>query len=157
MKRISILGIWIGGMVDIAASNIVSIPLLVIAMFRLGRQPGVSRDAIKAQLLSTLHSDPKLHLIGIALGLCCTILGGYVAARIAKKNELLNGTLASLLGLIVGFFSSSAAVPLREKIALQILAVLCAFFGGWLRLTQKRRGERRFAEHVATQTRFDSL
>jgi len=51
----------------------------------------------------------------IILGALCSVLAGYVSARIAKHDEVLNGALSSILCVVGGLYSvlsGSAALHL---------------------------------------------
>jgi hypothetical protein len=69
-------------------------------------------------------------------------LGGYISARIAKHDEILNGALAAWLcvgsgiyGMITQFSSGSR----WEHLAALIFSPLLAALGGYLRLRQKAK------------------
>jgi fructose-specific phosphotransferase system IIC component len=65
-----------------------------------------------------LHANPILYASQLFIGLARSILGGYVAARIAGREELLNGTLSSWLcisfdpSVEIGAFIASPAAGL---------------------------------------------
>ena len=45
----------------------------------------------------------------ILIGLFCSVFGGYLAGRLAKHEELVNGLLASFLCVGIAVYSSIAA------------------------------------------------
>lgn len=47
-----------------------------------------SSEAVSA----AIHANVPLYSARLIVGLLCSILGGYVAAAIAKRHERLNGT-----------------------------------------------------------------
>ena len=55
--------------------------------YRLGDWPN--------EVTAVVHQHAPLYCANLLLGLIASGLGGYVAARIAKRNELLNAALSS--------------------------------------------------------------
>lgn len=49
------------------------------------------------QIVNAIGKSPVLFGINTMIGLVCSILGGYVAARVAKQNEVENAIAASLV------------------------------------------------------------
>lgn len=106
MKHVSVAGVLVGGIVDIVATNIAAIPIVIIAIARVGSN--TPREQLTAALASTLRSDPLLFIAAFVVGSACSILGGYVAARIAKRAEVLNGVLSAWLCVGIGVYSVAA-------------------------------------------------
>jgi hypothetical protein len=135
--RVSIAGVVIGGITDLVSSSILGIPLVIYVMvkFDLLHAPGGP-----AAITSAIHSTGWLHGLELTIGLVCSVLGGYVAARIAKHDELLNGILSSFLCTAIGVYSISAGKDSQSKqveILLLAASPLCALLGGYLRQAQK--------------------
>ena len=133
--RLSIKGILIGGITDIVSSVIAGIPFAVFTAISLHQ-----RNVPPEQWQSSMANGLGTHLDEI-VGLLCSMLGGYVAARIAKHDELLNGTLSSLLCLALGAFmllSGKDHQPLWIQLGSFIAAPAFACFGGYLCLRSKR-------------------
>jgi len=64
-----------------------------------------------------------------------------VAARLAKHDELLNGTLSSILCVALGVFTISAgrsSDPLLVQVVLFSASPALGFVGAWLWIMQKR-------------------
>jgi hypothetical protein len=138
MKRVSIAGVVIGGITDVVSSVVLAIPVVIYAMvkFDLLHAPRGS-----AAITSSIHANPWLYGLQLTIGLICSALGGYVAAWIAKHDELLNGLLSSFLCTAIGLYSvsvgkDSQSVPVQ--IFLLTAAPLFALLGGYLRHTHKR-------------------
>src|SRR5882757_3764325 len=96
MNKISIRGVLLGAFADIALTNVLAVPLVLytIAHFGLTKLPPVQAQAA---VIAAIHSQAVLTTIEMAIGLGCAAIGGYVAAWLAKHDELLNGVLASFL------------------------------------------------------------
>jgi len=138
--RVSILGVVTGGIADVVLSSLLTIPVViyVIVKYNLLHSPNGS-----AAIASSIHSSPLLYGLQLTIGLGCSVLGGYVAAWIARHDEPLNGLLSSFLCVAIGVysvFSSKDSQPLLVQIILLAAAPGFAFLGGYLRQSQKRMG-----------------
>ena len=136
--RVSILGIVIGAIVDVVASGLLGIPLVIYVMVKydlLHAPPG------SAAIASSIHANGWLYGVQLAIGLSCSVLGGYIAASIAKHDELLNGLLSSFLCTAIGvyfIFLGKASESVLIQILLLIASPAFAFLGGYLRQRQKQ-------------------
>ena len=43
-------------------------------------------------------------LLNLIMGLGCTVLGGYVAGRVAKREEIRHGVVVAVMSLLLGLF-----------------------------------------------------
>ena len=140
MKKVSFLGVLVGGIADIVATNILLVPFMmcVFISFDLSH---VAKDQLPAAWTSIIHSNLGLSVISILIGLGGSVIGGYVAAWIAKHDELLNGVLSSWLCVAAGIYSLATgklSTSLTEYFLLLIAGLAAALLGGYLRLVQKR-------------------
>ena len=81
-----------------------------------------------------------MHVAQILIGLACSALGGFVAARIAKHDELLNGALSSLLCLALSIYVVATGQDLSPRWVQMLLlpaSPVMALLGGYL--MQRRR------------------
>ena len=72
------------------------------------------------------------------------VLGGYLAARVAKRGEVLNGALSAYfcVGLgIYGMAVGQAAVPVWQHLVSFVASPALGALGGYLRLRQTSRPE----------------
>ncbi len=140
MKRISFKGVVLGSITDIVATNILSIPLIVYVTAT-RHLVSIPKEQLTEVLLQTMQNDPLLYSTQLLTGSLCSILGGYVAARIAKHDEILNGALAAFLcvgsGLYALVFASSHA-PLWQHLVGFVASPALAALGGYLRLKTMR-------------------
>lgn len=143
MRRVSLVGVLVGGITDIATTNIAAVPLVLAeAVYLRMRAPEL--DQTKA-LLSALHTDPVMRASILVVGGLCSILGGYVAARIAKRAELLNGALSSVLGAglsILAIVTGRSHEPLAQSILAIAVSPVLGAIGGYVCI---RRSSRRSA------------
>ena len=138
--KVSLKGVLIGGIVDILSSSLLAVPFAVYALSKvdLAHTP---KDQLGHALAAVSLGTPWLYAMQLLVGLACSVLGGYVAACLAKHDELLNGTLSSLLCLAVGFYSiafGKDSHALWVQFLMLVAAPICGFFGGYLRVQQRR-------------------
>jgi len=113
--KVSILGVLVGGVVDVVTS-------------------------VLGAVSAAIHGNLPLYSAQLAVGLICSILGGYVAAAIAKRHERLNGTLSCYLCVGMGIVAMSLGLE-RDPRWIQFLMLAAspalAFVGGDLRLRRR--------------------
>ena len=100
MKRVSLMGVAIGSVASVLATNALLLPLMyfILAAAATG---SLSENALK-QILA--HRELVTIASGVLGGLG-SVLGGYVSARIAKHDQVLNGALSSILSIAAGLYS----------------------------------------------------
>ena len=141
MRRLSAKGIVLGGFTDIVATNVVAIPLMAVAAARasVASLPAAEQTAA---MLAAMRASPGLQVASWVLGGACNVLGGYVAARLARRGEVLNGALSAWLCVTLGLYgmaSDMGAIPLWQHLAGFVLSPALGALGGYLRL---RRADR---------------
>jgi hypothetical protein len=139
MSKVSIKGVLIGGVVDVGSSMILGVPLVIYAMAKSGLL-GASRGSVQVSPAAAIHASPWLYGVQLSIGLGCSAFGGYVAAWIAKHDEVLNGFLSSYLCTAIGISSMMAGKvsgAKLEQLFLLIASPLCSLLGGYLRRNQK--------------------
>jgi hypothetical protein len=130
MRRVSIAGILAGGVVDVAASIFCGsfMVLIVTHNFQTAHTSAGSSWPIALTLLLN--------------GLACSILGGFVAAVLARHDELLNAGLSSCLCVAIGIWvilTGREPQPLWGQILLLAASPACAVVGGYIRLRSNQR------------------
>jgi len=143
--KISIKGVLVGGIVDIVTSSILAIPLIVVLVARanISALPKAQQTPV---LTAAMHDSPMFFFTGLIAGSLASILGGYVAARIAKSEALLNGALSSWLCIASGIYSmlgkSDSMTPTQHALYLLASPVLGALGGAlWQRMAMKASGD----------------
>ena len=68
-------------------------------------------EILGPQIENAIRDSPVLFGVQTALGLGCSILGGYIAARLAKQDEMENAIAASLISVAVGIYLLIAGDP----------------------------------------------
>ena len=135
MHRISLKGVVIGNIVDIVSTNIAVLPIMIYILISSGPF-GDSADSIT----QVLKASTVFSVSSIILGALCSVLAGYVSARIAKHDEVLNGALSSILCVAGGVYSAFSGSAALHLFLLPVGPVLGAL-GGYLysRRNPKRR------------------
>jgi hypothetical protein len=104
LRSISIKGVLIGGIVDIVASVVCGLPFALYTLSRTGfSSPASARTT--AEVTAAIHGNVPLYVGQSLVGLACSVLGGYLAARVAKHDELLNGGLSAFLCVALGVYT----------------------------------------------------
>ncbi|QIG97025.1 MULTISPECIES: hypothetical protein [unclassified Bradyrhizobium] len=97
MTRISFKGVAIGNVVDIVASNVVMLPVVIYLLA--SAKTGSPTDQGAASAVEALKTSNGFLAASSILGGLCSILGGYVSARIAKHDEALSSILCVGFGI----------------------------------------------------------
>ncbi|MDD2775033.1 MAG: hypothetical protein PHU06_03665 [Gallionella sp.] len=140
MNKISFKGVVLGSITDIVATNILVIPL-ILYITATRHLDSIPKEQFSEVLLQTLKDDPLLHTTQLLIGSFCSILGGYVAARVAKHDEILNGTLAAFLCVGSGLYAlifTSSHVPVWQHLVAFVASPALSAFGGFLCLRAMR-------------------
>jgi len=132
--RVSPKGVLLGAIVDVVTSTLGG---RVIVMYIAGSPaltdvPADSRARVITDLM--LHR-PAFYLAALLVGAVGSILGGYVAARMARHDAILNGALSSFLCVAFGLYElvrSAGGSPLVDILAFVMSPSLGAL-GGYLR------------------------
>ncbi len=137
MKRISLKGVAIGNIADIVSTNVILLPVIVyiVASSTSGSLP----DHGAGFSAAILRESTAVLISSSVLGGICSVLGGYVSARIAKHDEVLNGGLSSILCVGSGVYSlisGIAAGHLWLHLAFLPLSPALGALGGFLRSRQ---------------------
>src|SRR5215470_15011360 len=154
MNKISVKGVLIGAVVDVVASGIAGVPLVLYVMTQMGDPPAAQgQQNPTTAIMSLIHADATLRSIQLTLGLACSILGGYVAARIAKHDEVLNGALSSFPCILLGIYSAASGKALESPAEHALLFTACfgaAAFSGFL-ARKPGLGENFLNRHLAAE------
>lgn len=124
---------------DVLSSTLMGIPLAIYAVSKvdLAHTP---KEQLGSAIAAVSHATPWLYGTQLLLGLACSVLGGYVAAWLAKHDELLNGALSSFLCVMIGIYSIASGKDshaLWVQILMLMSAPVCGFLGGYLRLRKR--------------------
>ena len=139
-RDISLKGVVLGATSDIVGTNILLAPVAVFLFARMDQSlPSAERSAAFTRAFT---DDPRLYLIGMILGCSASIFGGWVAARIARRAELLNGALSAVACIGFGIYGMTLrtdVVPLWQHVAFFVLSPSLGALGGAIRRRQHER------------------
>jgi hypothetical protein len=100
--RPNLLAIVIGSLVDVVSTTVVG------TLFSIGFAVMVGSEGMKPeQFQELLQGSSAFMFTAYALGLACSVLGGYICARFANQNEYANGLAVGIIGVISGELMSS--------------------------------------------------
>lgn len=136
-KKISVKGVVVGALVDVVGTNI----WFVVLVFYLASKYQIYLLPQAQQMNQLKHlmvQDPVLNVLNLLIGGGFSVVGGYIAARIAKRNELLNGALSSFLCLLFALFAITKA-PVSQILIGIFANPLLGFVGGYLQLRVKKK------------------
>jgi hypothetical protein len=99
-RRFRWVAVVVGAAADLGATTLIEI-ILVVAV-TLGSQSSSVQET-----LAQLGREWPFIMASMLLGGACTVLGGYVAGRIARHSFITHSLAAGLLSLMVGLLISS--------------------------------------------------
>jgi len=127
LSDIKLKAVIVGAVVD-NATTLFIMTFLAAALV----SAGISED----EVMSRMKSANGL-LLGLIIGLGCTVLGAYVAGRMAKQAEVLHGALVAAIGMVIALIFRESGVPAWFDI-LGFAAMLPAGMAGGY-LAERRR------------------
>lgn len=140
MRRVSIKAVALGGFADIVSSIAFDIPVSLWVLSRVNFLH-VAPEQIQASVSAAVSAHPGVHTLEMLLGFVASILGGYVAARLAKHDALLNGALSSWLCVALGIGGMALGVdsdPVRTQVLLVVVSPAFGLLGGYLASLRKQ-------------------
>ena len=136
LSKLSYDAVLIGGLVDMVGSGLLALALFpyLLSKYSFNLE---DTDAFIQQFANLTISDPIAAVVTWGLASVVSILAGYIAARIANRNPLLNALVSSsycILAGITGFAYLEWQYVLVGIIASPILTLI----GGYIRIIQVR-------------------
>lgn len=141
MKKISIPAVVVGAILDIVGTFVLALPLNIYELHRLhllDAPIGQSQEAVRA----AFAADTTWQLLALAVGGFVSVLAGFVAGKIAKHNEILNGSLTCILCLLMGIVGSMrgpSLTPAWIHVTSFFLAPALGALGGYISMLRKKR------------------
>jgi hypothetical protein len=98
-KMVSVTGILVGSIVDFVGSIIwwFILGLILSISYSILYGAASSQTELTAKITEIFQTNPYILSINFLGGLLLAIFGGYIAAYIAKHDELLNSAIAGVL------------------------------------------------------------
>ena len=137
LRKISFKGVIIGAIADVGGSNIwgIIVAIYLSSKYQIFLLPHAQQAS---RLMYLMSHDPAIFWLNMIIGGGFSILGGYLAARIAKHNELLNGTLSSFLCEVFTLLSIGSS-PVYAILLSFVGNPLLGFIGGYLRMWEQKK------------------
>jgi nitrate/nitrite transporter NarK len=132
LKRINILSIIVGIIVDMVGTMIAS--SIFTAIY-------VLSNHIDIQNIKELYTNNLYISLSMIIGAIFSILGGFVAARIAKQNKLMNSAIIGIACEIVGIytiFNGKSFLPTWYHVMAFIITIPLTLIGGALAIRFKK-------------------
>ena len=142
MNRISVKAVFFAGILDIVLTNVLAFPIVVAAAISVGAWKLPKAQQASAMSDAMIHNT-GLYVSGMLLGSLASVVAGYVAARIARKEPLLNGALSAWLCLASGVYAMlqpNSPIPLWMHVAFLPLSPALGALGGHLWQMRQGRG-----------------
>lgn len=140
MQKISIPAMLAGGIVDVVVTNALMIPVVIAAAHRIDLA-GVASGDVAPLVMDVMRNDPSLFLASFLGWAAASVLGGYLAARIAGRSYLLNGALSAYLSVATSLYALASwqggTMPLWQHMAFLPLSPALGALGGYI---VERRG-----------------
>lgn len=134
-SKISLNAILVGALADHIASLLVAAISIIYLIVKY--HPPLTTETVPGTL-NLFFTDPVLLTVSLILGGFADILGGYIAAKIAKRNYLLNAFLTSFLCVLLNL-SESDKIPFMFTLIGVIGTPILTTIGGYICLVQSRR------------------
>ena len=144
MRLRSWIGVLIGGITDIALSVMIFFGLAIIAAFQVPPND-LPPEARGAAVTAAMGASRGITVASWLLSYGATLIGGYVAARISRVQEVRVGALSAWTCLLAGvsiLASGSGVMPAWQVALIFGSTPFVAGLGGFLR---RRQTERRVA------------
>jgi hypothetical protein len=129
--------VLLGVTTDLFGTTIAGMVLVVLFSGMLVAQGRAPED-----IAPTLLQSNQYLFVSLAMGLSFTVLGGYVAARVANRQEYKHALIVGIIVLIIGEImvsSDPTGMPLSIRIIGDLLVIPAALLGAHVRLTAKQR------------------
>jgi hypothetical protein len=126
---IKLKAVILGAIVDNAGTL-----LLMTVLAALLVTTGLSEDEVMSRMKSTNGL-----LLGLIVGMACTVGGGYLAGWIAGKAEVLHGALVAAIGMVLSAVFHESGVPVWFDIAGYVAIFPAGMFGGYLARNRRAR------------------
>ena len=121
------VAVLVGFVVDVGGTLLAGILFTFVFAILRASQGGSAADVETA--LADLSSDTGFMVVSGIVGLSFSVLGGYVCARIARRNEYRLAGVQALVTTFVGYALGGGTLELGYEAALTILSIAAVFAG----------------------------
>lgn len=130
-RKFHFLGVVLGVAVDNLGTLITT---ALIGSLYFANRPVIEQD------VNVIYSNTALMLLMLVVGLFWSFLGGYIAARVAKRAEYFNAAIIGVIGAAIGFDAilTNSNIPLWYELVGFFVIVPISLLGGWVALKRKK-------------------
>ena len=142
MNRISLKAVLLAGILDIVLTNVLAFPIAIAAAVKSGAWK-LSEAQQTAAVMDAMVHNTGLYVGGLLLGSLASVVAGYVAARIARKEALLNGAFSAWLcvaSAVYAMFQAHSPIPIWMHLAFLPLSPALGAVGGHVWQLRASRG-----------------
>jgi hypothetical protein len=129
MIKISIKGVILAIVVVLILDTIAGMVTMAIFVSHSVKEGMTKQQMNEAVVAVTLSTD--FLLVSIIFGTLSTILGGYIAAQVAKNNYYMNAAVIGVLGMVLGALTATDYPPWFSLLGF-LLVLPAALLGGHL-------------------------
>ena len=133
-RRVNIKALVLGVLTDFGGSLLVGAVSGAIVGIILSFK-GTPQNEMDAYL-----NGPIVLIAVVVIGWGFTILGGFIAGRVAKRREILHGGIVGFIGILLCLLFW-ASTPLSLNVISLICIVPCGMFGGHIAKSSNERGQ----------------
>ena len=128
----------LGVLVDFGGTFALTTVLAFIYGFTLAAS-GMAPEAI-AQAIGSTSTDTWYFWMAATGGGACSVLGGYLCARIAGQSEYSLGVILAVINVVLGLLLGSGDQEVGTVIVLNAATVACVLLGAWIGKKRNRAG-----------------
>jgi hypothetical protein len=141
MSKVSVKGMMAGAFVEVVTSVALGIPFSLYTLSQIDPGHRLPTSQLSAAANLAIHAHPAIRAAEMLTSLLAAVFGGYMGALFAKHDEVLNGTLATWLAVVLGCFTlilDKSPDPFAVTVLLLLATPLCGMLGGYLRSRRKQ-------------------
>ncbi len=135
-RSINYKAIILGFLADIAASISFSLTLSLLITFILSAK-GYKEAELEQTLMQVFYTKTYL-LLSIVVGFLFTVMGGFIAGRIARQSEYFHAGMVGIIGVLFALFFIGQTEGFHIYAAL-ILTIPGALSGGGMAKRKNRK------------------
>ena len=139
---VKIRPIIVGAVIDYLATYVLTILYLIFFFMKEPLEGGSPSQEVFEKAVNEMLSSPEALVTLSVMGALCTVLGGYVAGRLAKADEIKHGALVGAASLVIGALQMSAAgegysLPYWYELVAYIVTIPAGALGGYFAQREK--------------------
>ena len=131
--------VLMGLAVDIGGSTVLGVVISLVYAVQLHGQ-GVAEGDMR-EAMDNMPHDSALYIAGTLLGALMSVLGGYVCARVARRDEYRAGAVMAAVSVIFGLMMTAHPSLDEMTLLLMVTGAACNLLGVKYGAERNRRAE----------------